>query len=156
MTTTQERHEEPGNKHDAGKAAIDLIDPEFIKGLGAVLEYGARKYGERNWEQGMTWGRILAATQRHILQFWAGEELDDESKLHHLHHAAFGLMVLAAFDRENVGTDNRSKLNTCGPQLSPTPPDVESQPPKLLHRLRKFFASWTHFLMGWPRDTTQS
>ncbi len=84
-----------GVKHDAGKLRLDLIPPEMHRALGEVLTMGARKYGDRNWEQGIAPERLYAAVQRHLLAWREGEELDSESGLPHVYHAFCGLGMLA-------------------------------------------------------------
>lgn len=93
----------PGVKHDAGKARVGLIDPSFILGLADVLTFGAKKYSAHNWTTGMSYERLFNATQRHLLAWFSGEDNDPETGLPHLHHAAFGLMVLSNYQRR-VGT----------------------------------------------------
>ena len=80
------QRDEPGVKFDAGKSRIDLIPPSFIEGVGQVLAFGAAKYGERNFEKGMSWGRIYGGMMRHSLAFWRGEENDAETGLPHIWH----------------------------------------------------------------------
>lgn len=96
-----------GIKFDSGKPAMHLIAPEFVFALATVLGFGAEKYGDRNWEEGMEWSRLFAAVQRHLWAWWSGETLDPESNLNHLAHAAFGLMVLVAYSARASGTDDR-------------------------------------------------
>lgn len=104
---TQQK-DEPGHKTDAGKCRLDLIPPEPLFGVGWVLEFGARKYGDRNWEQGMSWGRLFGAAMRHLWAFWMLEEEDFESKLPHLNHALCCLMMLATLvQREMRSFDDR-------------------------------------------------
>jgi len=96
-----------GYKYDEGKPRMDLIAPEHLFALAMVLGYGAKKYADRNWEEGMNWSRVFAAMQRHLWKFWAGETLDEESGLPHLAHAAFGVMVLIAYGERGTGCDDR-------------------------------------------------
>lgn len=98
-----------GRKYDEDKPRMDLIAPEHLFALAMVLGYGAKKYADRNWEEGMNWSRVFAAMQRHLWKFWAGEEFDDESGLPHLAHAAFGIMVLTAYGERGAGTDDRPR-----------------------------------------------
>lgn len=86
--------ENEGVKFDGGKVRLDLVDPGFILGIADVLTYGAKKYDARNWEKGMEYGRVYRAALNHLLLWWMGRELDSESGLHHLHHAACCLMFL--------------------------------------------------------------
>jgi hypothetical protein len=74
-----------------------------------VLDYGAKKYAPRNWELGMDWGRMLAASLRHLFAWARGEDYDPESKLHHLAHAACCVLFLLAYAMRNVGNDDRVK-----------------------------------------------
>lgn len=101
--------DEPAWKQDAGKARIDLIAPEFLFETAAVLEFGAAKYSERNWERGMSWGRCFGALMRHMWAWWGGEQKDQETGLSHLAHAACCLMFLMAYEKRAVGNDDRPK-----------------------------------------------
>jgi len=79
---------------DPTKLPMHLIPPAFIEDLAAVLQHGAKKYAPNNWMKGMSWETVMSAVQRHIQAWRAGEDLDPESKLSHLMHAACGLMFL--------------------------------------------------------------
>lgn len=92
----------PGVKHDEHKNRLDLIEPEFIEGVGEVLTFGADKYEENSWqsvENGEN--RYYGAAMRHLLAYRKGEKLDPESGLSHLHHVACNMMFLAHWEREN-------------------------------------------------------
>lgn len=102
--------EKDGVKYDAYKARLDLIPPEAINALGQVLTYGEQKYGSRNWELGMDWGRVFAAAQRHLWKWWSGTEQDDESKLDHLYHALANIAFLIAYHERKIGTDTRARV----------------------------------------------
>lgn len=103
--------QEAGSKFDAGKARLDLLAPEFLTGTAEILDFGARKYGERNWEAGMSWSRPFAALMRHMWAWWAGEEKDAETGKSHLWHAACCLMFLIAFEARGAGKDDRAKIS---------------------------------------------
>jgi hypothetical protein len=85
-----------GIKHDAGKPRVDLLDPEFLLEMGRVMEFGAWKYDERNWEKGISYGRLFGSLLRHALGFWKGEAIDEESGLKALAHVAINAMMLAS------------------------------------------------------------
>ena len=95
-------------KADSGKPRLDLIAPEVLLAMGTVLDFGARKYAERNWEKGMSWGRVYAAAQRHLCAWQRGEDTDPESGLPHLWHAVTGLHFLVAYEIRESGVDDRS------------------------------------------------
>ena len=103
-------------KNDEGKEPIELVAPEFIFGTARVLGFGADKYAARNWEKGMRWGRVFGALMRHLWAWWGGKaatrnfafsELDSETKVSHLWHAACCLMFLIAYEERGTGEDDR-------------------------------------------------
>lgn len=98
-----------GTKYDGGKLRFDLFPPRPLEQIAEVYTYGASKYNDRNWEKGITWGRIFAAVMRHLWKFWRGEENDEESGLHHLAHAAWGCVTLLEYTRTHAELDDRSK-----------------------------------------------
>jgi len=59
---------ETGSRRDTreGKGRFDLISPYAERRLALVLEKGAIKYGERNWEKGQPLGRYLDSALRHV------------------------------------------------------------------------------------------
>lgn len=90
-----------GTKHDTGKRRYDLIPPEALDALAHVLTYGSTRYGDRNWEQGIDSGRVFAAAQRHLWDWWRGEQTDEESTLPHLWHALCNVAFLVAYEERN-------------------------------------------------------
>ena len=97
-------------KHDEGKPRIDLIPPEMLLETAKCLGFGANKYTEGNWELGLDWNRVYSALMRHMIAFWGGEDLDKESGLSHLSHAACCISFLIAFQERGIGNDNRPKI----------------------------------------------
>lgn len=94
-------------KHDKGKARYDLVPPGPIQELAELFGKGAEKYGDRNWEKGMDWGRVFAAMQRHAWSWWGGEELDPVDGQHHLTSVMWCAMVLLEFKRTHPEHDDR-------------------------------------------------
>lgn len=103
----KERLEEGGRKSDSGKAPMHLIPPEAFWGLASVLQFGARKYEDRNWEKGMDYSRVYSSTLRHLTAWWGGENNDPESGLNHLLHALCGCVFLAVYQARGIGKDDR-------------------------------------------------
>ena len=97
-----------GPKFDEGKLRWDLLPPEAVEGVIRAIEYGASKYSERSWEQGISYSRLFAATMRHLWAFWRGEDIDRESGLLHLDCAAANIAFLQTFHRRRMqGLDDR-------------------------------------------------
>lgn len=104
--------EEGGYKADEDKIRIELIAPEFIFGTAEVLTFGAKKYTARNWERGMHWSRPFGAAMRHLWAWWGGKgptpksylfgDLDGETKLSHLKHAACCLCFLVTYEERGM------------------------------------------------------
>ena len=89
-------------KDDCEKNRLELIDPEFIMGLGRIMTFGAKKYAADNWKLGdskESQERIKGALLRHIMLYLNGDKIDHETGESHLYHVAFGLQALAYFDR---------------------------------------------------------
>lgn len=98
-----------GKKFDDDKTRYDLLPPEFLEGTAQILTFGASKYGERNWEIGMAWGRPFGALMRHMWAWWRGEGKDRETGKSHLWHAACCIAFLIAYEERGIGTDDRPK-----------------------------------------------
>lgn len=96
-----------GIKADSGKLPFDLLSPQALNELVAVLQFGATKYARRNWELGMDHGRVFAAAQRHLWAHQAGEDRDAETGLLHVAHAMCCCMFLAHYMLTGTGTDSR-------------------------------------------------
>lgn len=92
-----------GSKFDGDKLRYDLLQRLALEKLVAVSTMGANKYGDRDWEKGIAYGRIFAAAQRHLWAFQRGEELDAESGLPHLAHAAWNCLTLLEFQLSGAG-----------------------------------------------------
>ena len=90
-------------------ARYDLVPPEATWLEAQVYGKGAEKYAERNWEGGYEWGKSIAAIERHLALFKAGEDLDPETGLPHLAHARWHTGTLLAFMARDIGVDDRAK-----------------------------------------------
>lgn len=99
-----------GNKFDDGKPALALLSAPFILEMGAVLEFGARKYAVQNWRQGIGCTRLLSAAMRHLFKWTMGEEKDEESGLSHLAHSAIDIMFAFEEAKYRPSFDDRYKL----------------------------------------------
>lgn len=105
-----------GIKHDADKVRVELLPPDALLAIADVLTFGAAKYGDRNWETGLRFGRLYAAALRHLLAWWSGEELDPETGKPHLAHAACCVtMLLALTERGMSRLDDRPKATIWEP-----------------------------------------
>lgn len=103
-----------GTKNDDGKLPYDLLSVDFLEGITKVLAFGATKYEPWNWAKGIKYSRVFSAMMRHLWAWHKGEELDSETGLNHLYHAACCLMFLCHYQsnrRQYKGFDDRFKYS---------------------------------------------
>ncbi len=98
-----------GVKFDQDKARVELIDASFIEGLGRVLAFGAKKYGDHNWRGGLNVLRVLGAGFRHLLALIRGEDIDPESGEHHALHLGCNAMFAYVMMTTRPDLDDRYK-----------------------------------------------
>ena len=96
-----------GKRFNDGKPPVELVPPEAIWAMAAVLGAGMKKYGPRNWEAGMSWTICYGCLLRHLLRWMQGEELDRESGLSHMAHVLTNAAFLVAYQERQAGTDDR-------------------------------------------------
>ena len=96
-----------GKKYDDGKLRYDLFPPIALDEIAKVYTYGANQYGDRYWDDGIKWGRLFAATMRHLWSFWTGEDRDQESGILHLAHAGCNITMLIWHLYNRTDLDNR-------------------------------------------------
>lgn len=90
-----------GTKHDQDKSRVELIPPSFVLGIGDILKFGADKYGDRNWEEGIRYSRVYGAALRHLYDWWDGKENDRETGKSHLLHAGCCVMFLHTYSHQS-------------------------------------------------------
>jgi hypothetical protein len=73
---------------------MSLVPVEALEHISLVYAHGAEKYARENWRKGYEWHLSYDALQRHLMRFWDGEDVDHDSGLLHLAHAAFHINTL--------------------------------------------------------------
>ena len=89
------------------RAVLGDLDPKALMLVAEVCGFGRVKYARLNYLKGYAWSSSYDACQRHLMHFWGGEWLDDESGLPHLAHAAWHCVVMLTFGMRKLGTDDR-------------------------------------------------
>ncbi len=92
-------------------AQLGAIDPAALIELAKVGGMGAEKYDRSNYLKGYDWSLCFDAMMRHALAFWSGEEVDPESGIPHMAHAAWHCLALVSFQKHELGTDDRWKAD---------------------------------------------
>lgn len=100
-----------GKKYDFGKPRFDLIPIKPLLAVADLFTRGAMKYGVRNWEKGMAFGRIFSAMMRHAVKWWAGEKYDPEDGQHHLAAVIWGGLILMELEETHPECDEREPQN---------------------------------------------
>lgn len=88
---------------------FDLIPTDALTQLAAHYGAGARKYDDNQWRKGYEWSKSYAALMRHMTQWWAGEDIDEETGSSHLACAAWHTFTLMTFSKEYPEFDDRYK-----------------------------------------------
>ena len=109
-----------GGEKGSKLARFDLIPPEASWALAEVYGYGCRKYADRNWEKGYTWGLSIGALERHLnlwKQGFAYDTIDgkkdgpmtegEHTGSHHLMQVAWHAFALFTYQIRGLGTDDR-------------------------------------------------
>ncbi len=96
-------------KYDNNKSPHELLPPKALDGIADAFSYGAKKYSKWNWTNGFEWSRLIGSCRRHLNDFNAGIDFDDESKLCHLKLAGANIMMLIEHYERKLGIDDRHK-----------------------------------------------
>lgn len=65
-----------GERKDKGKLRFDLVNPLGHRGMVQVLTKGASKYADHNWENGMSWSKVIGSLKRHLNALEMCEDYD--------------------------------------------------------------------------------
>lgn len=92
----------------AKKAPLSLVPAALVIGAAEAAQNGADKYGPFNWReypvQVMTY---VEAMQRHLAAFVDGQDIAEDTGIHHLKHVAAGLGILLDSIAMGIAIDNR-------------------------------------------------
>jgi hypothetical protein len=95
------------------KVDFNQVSPYAIAHEACAMMDGTWKYGYRNWRDKEVKARIyIAAAKRHLAAWEEGEEIAEDSLVHHLGHARACLGIL--LDAQETGNliDDRVKSGT--------------------------------------------
>lgn len=73
------------------------------------MRFGADKYGRFNYKGGIAHTRLVDAAMRHLIAYASGEDIDPESGLPHVDHAAASINMLRGNQRLHPELDDRYK-----------------------------------------------
>lgn len=105
----------PKTLHGDKKLPIHLAPPSAMHALAEAFADGAKKYGPYNWRDKRVSSTVYyAAALRHMMAWYDGEEIAEDSGVAHLHHAMACLAIL--IDAGGIGNlnDNRPTKGAAG------------------------------------------
>ncbi len=85
-----------GYKDTQGKEKLRFVPRLALVEIARVREYGNAKYGCPNGWRQCDADDFIEAAMRHIVKYFAGEEVDPESGLPHISHALTSLALATA------------------------------------------------------------
>ena len=90
-------------KHDSEKIPWHLVPWDAVEQIVEILQFGAKKYADRNWEKGMAPSRLVRAAIGHIVDWFhckinGTDGRDPESGKSHLAHAGCCILFLLAYE----------------------------------------------------------
>jgi len=110
--TIQENKLEKATRNNSGKPKWHLMDMPSFEPMIRALEWGAERYGEFNWQKGLSVIETLDSLQRHFIAFQNGQDIDEESGKSTLGHLACNVMFLLWTMQNKPEWDDRKKILT--------------------------------------------
>lgn len=115
-----QQKDEPGKKWDSGKPRYELLPGDVLELAAEIFTQSCSpgpngeppKYDARNWERGISWGRVMGALMRHLADFfWFRKELDTDSGKPLMGHVVCCAMMLCAYQlRKMKKFDDRPRF----------------------------------------------
>lgn len=90
------------------KVPVSVVSSPFIMGVGLAMMEGARKYGRHNYRvSGVSSSVYYDACMRHLMAWYEGQDIDEDSGLSHILKAGACLSVLYDSIINDTNTDDR-------------------------------------------------
>ena len=98
--------------HGITKPALGIMPPAADVEIALALQFGARKYGPDNWQDDKA-AAIRVSTYKHAMKrhfdlYLAGEDVAQDSQVHHLAHLAASCVIL--IDALSTGRVNDKRV----------------------------------------------
>ena len=116
-----------------GRGRYDLISPIAVRRLAMICEHGGKHQGDRNWEKGIPFSRLLNSAKRHITQFEEGH--DDED---HLAMAMWRLHAMIHFSETRPDLNDLPNHGKTNINITISPVSTTTS-----HNTNNYTFSWT-------------
>jgi dATP/dGTP diphosphohydrolase len=94
----------------ATKPSLHLVPPAALIHMAKAMEFGASKYGPYNWRDKKVHMTVyIAAAMRHLMSLLDGENVAQDSGVHHGAHAAACMGIILDALECNCLVDDRPK-----------------------------------------------
>lgn len=101
------RAEAGGLRYNEGKLPMHLVPPSMITAMAEVMQAGAEKYEERNWEKGMKWSIVYGCLMRHLMKWWQGADIDETDGINHIKKVLGNAAMLVEYLETHPDLDDR-------------------------------------------------
>lgn len=110
VTPTQSEPLDPKGDAGALKTPLHLVPPALLEACAMAMKNGAERYGAWNFrDTKVKASTYLGAVMRHIDAWRDGEDIDPDSGVSHLGHAAANLAILLDTAKHGTLVDDRWK-----------------------------------------------
>lgn len=104
---------DPKKTQAVQKPQLQLIPPALNEHIAAALHNGSTKYGPWNWrENKVELLTYIGAMRRHLDALLDGEDIAQDSGVHHLGHVAASCAIVLDAQAHGTLVDNRPTVNT--------------------------------------------
>ena len=108
MNTNNKKPSNPKDALGVKKIPMSVVPCNVIQEMALGMFEGAVKYGRHNYRAiGVKASVYYDATMRHLMQYWEGEDIDEDSGLSHISKALSSLCVLRDAMMQNKLNDDR-------------------------------------------------
>lgn len=110
MEEIRVRNEKTGGEKGSKPVQMSLIPIEQLQEVARLYYVGSQKYDRDNWRKGYDWNLSYDALNRHLMEFWNGNSIDDGeggTNCHHLASVVFHALALMYFEKHHPDLDNR-------------------------------------------------
>lgn len=108
ITQTETKNGNPKDEVGVKKVSLHYLPPQVLMEISLGLLEGGLKYGSFNYRvAGVRASVYYDATMRHLMSWWEGQDIDEDSKLSHVTKAISSLMVLRDAMINDMWNDDR-------------------------------------------------
>lgn len=97
----------PGIRENLGKPRFSILQWRALMWVAKVTMFGATKYPLHNWRKGLSHTATVDSAIRHFAKWINGENVDEESGLPHLAHAAWNALTVLEHSITHPELDDR-------------------------------------------------